>query len=85
MRNYIEIMNECTVFISTESMLLYTNICDMDQQIYVGWFNVGMLTLNMIVNILIVVYKTLHEVIFRFYWKHKNKKYIEDRLRLILE
>lgn len=85
MRNYIEIMNECTVFISTESMLLYTNICDMDQQIYVGWFNVGMLTLNMIVNILIVVYKTVHKVIFRFYWKHKNKKYIEDRLRLILE
>ena len=37
-RNYNEILNEITIMISTEAMLLYTNILDPNQQDQVGWY-----------------------------------------------
>lgn len=55
-RNWNEIMNEFTIFISTESMLFYTELLDIEGKGYAGWFVVILFLINMIINLLVVFY-----------------------------
>lgn len=57
-RNLTELMNECTIFVSTESMLFYTDLLDVQGQNHAGWFIVGFFLMNITINLLIVLYTT---------------------------
>ena len=36
---FVEFVNEITILISTESMILYTEVFDPDQKQYIAWMN----------------------------------------------
>ena len=57
-KNYNEIINEITIVITTEAMLLYTEICSPEQQEMVGWDIVLLVLGCLLLNLIYVFYQT---------------------------
>ena len=74
--NRIEMVNEIFVLIATESMLLYTPILESLSQVYMRWFNVAAFTVPVLMNSVLLFYKTSLPIILyckKYKLKHEHK------------
>ena len=71
-------MNECTVLIATESMILYTAILDPEGQNMVGWISVVSFVINMVLNIGIMLVATFQKLKLNIIKYYRISVYISD-------
>jgi len=82
--NQKEFFNELSILISAYPLFFFTNwVWDMEMRINAGWFLVGCIILNIIVNIaLLVVQTTVRGYRSLKFWCIRRKKISERKMRI---
>jgi len=70
-QNYQEILNEITVLVAAYHLFCFTEwIFDYHRRFELGWSLIGIIILNVIINVVIVCFVVLKSVCKKLYWMY---------------